>query len=448
MTISPVLMFLLQSSIAVSIYLVAWHYDAHCFTPRFQHQFLYPAAFVSAMVLMRAVNLLDIPLLNLLYTTVSLFVLCLALYRCNFQQAFVRVMPYVLVCLFCDPFSILLPAILSHHSIAEVQQSNTLSLLCCSINVLLFLFAYQIFTMLTLRYKAVTLSLQKICFLIGLIVGEVFALEAMMQMMEDSTDTIWLLLAITGFLCVDIYAAFVIYQDSRIQQEKTALELAKKQNKIQLDYYRTLGKNYQDSRILLHDMKKHLAVVEGLLQQENATAAQPYFQELYQNVNNLFQGFHCTNPILSIVMGQKISEAEEADIHISRTSKIFRWNFWRTATSRRFSPTSGITPLPQTAPFRRNSGASTFRCIRSITLSPLPLLTSSTAFSTAAAQSCTPPNPTTPALDSPASAALWKNTTASFRSSPVRRRTPLRRKSRFPFRNRVRCGHSQSGESK
>lgn len=317
MTISPVLMFLLQSSIAVSIYLVAWHYDAHCFTPRFQHQFLYPAAFVSAMVLMRAVNLLDIPLLNLLYTTVSLFVLCLALYRCNFQQAFVRVMPYVLVCLFCDPFSILLPAILSHHSIAEVQQSNTLSLLCCSINVLLFLFAYQIFTMLTLRYKAVTLSLQKICFLIGLIVGEVFALEAMMQMMEDSTDTIWLLLAITGFLCVDIYAAFVIYQDSRIQQEKTALELAKKQNKIQLDYYRTLGKNYQDSRILLHDMKKHLAVVEGLLQQENATAAQPYFQELYQNVNNLFQGFHCTNPILSIVMGQKISEAEEADIHIS-----------------------------------------------------------------------------------------------------------------------------------
>ena len=64
-------------------------------------------------------------------------------------------------------------------------------------------------------------------------------------------------------------------------------------------------------------MKKHLAVVEGLLQQENAAAAQPYFQELYQNVNNLFQGFHCTNPILSIVMGQKISEAEEADIHIS-----------------------------------------------------------------------------------------------------------------------------------
>ena len=99
-----------------------------------------------------------------------------------------------------------------------------------------------------------------------------------MQMMEDSTDTIWLLLAITGFLCVDIYTAFVIYQDSRIQQEKTALELAKKQNKIQLDYYRTLGKNYQDSRILLHDMKKHLAVVEGLLQQENATAAQPYFR--------------------------------------------------------------------------------------------------------------------------------------------------------------------------
>ena len=34
-------MFLLQSSIAVSIYLVAWHYDAHCFTPRFQQQFLY-----------------------------------------------------------------------------------------------------------------------------------------------------------------------------------------------------------------------------------------------------------------------------------------------------------------------------------------------------------------------------------------------------------------------
>ncbi|MCB7542616.1 hypothetical protein LIZ09_13275, partial [Tyzzerella nexilis] len=81
---------------------------------------------------------------------------------------------------------------------------------------------------------------------------------------------------------------------------------------IQQDYYRTRRKNYQNSHILLHDTQKHLAVVEGLLQQENATAAQPYFQELYQNVNNLFQGFHCTNPILSIVMGQKISEAEEA----------------------------------------------------------------------------------------------------------------------------------------
>ena len=65
----------------------------------------------------------------------------------------------------------------------------------------------------------------------------------------------------------------------------------------------------------MHDIKKHLEVLRSLKNLDSEQAKE-YSDVIEKEVDVLFEGFQCSNKILSVIMSQKISEAENLSIKV------------------------------------------------------------------------------------------------------------------------------------
>lgn len=82
-----------------------------------------------------------------------------------------------------------------------------------------------------------------------------------------------------------------------------------------LSNYMEISHKYEESKAIIHDIKKHLSVAEKM---KNDNVAQTeYLSEVYERMNDLFNFFHCSNKILSIILSQKISYAKSKGIKVN-----------------------------------------------------------------------------------------------------------------------------------
>lgn len=126
-------------------------------------------------------------------------------------------------------------------------------------------------------------------------------------------------IVIIGILCCFLFfnMAFIglLREISEMYQYKYELDLVKKQSELQFKHYQELSQKYQNSRKVIHDIKKHLSAMAEL-QSADRERAERYCKNIGEQVEGLFQRFECSNRILSIVMSQKILLAESFDIAV------------------------------------------------------------------------------------------------------------------------------------
>lgn len=132
--------------------------------------------------------------------------------------------------------------------------------------------------------------------------------------------------SIVGFALFNLFLAYTMRRIGDLYQQSIQLDAMKKQNEIQLAYYTSLNEKYQQSRKVIHDMKKHVTALSAL-QETNRERAEQYSVKLQSEMDSLFCGFHCTNQILSIVMSQKITEAEAEGIKVHTEVEDIAFDF-------------------------------------------------------------------------------------------------------------------------
>ena len=123
-------------------------------------------------------------------------------------------------------------------------------------------------------------------------------------------------LVVASILLLINYLVFYFFDElSTSYKYKYEASLLQMQNEIQLANYTEISKNYQESQKIIHDMKKHLYTLSQL-SSINKDKADNYRKIIEKSMDSLIIGFSCTNQILSIVMSQKISVAENKGIKV------------------------------------------------------------------------------------------------------------------------------------
>lgn len=112
--------------------------------------------------------------------------------------------------------------------------------------------------------------------------------------------------------------------------EKTSLLSVREMEKALLDdqlreqsiYLAEAKKRDEQYRSFQHDINNHLLVLSGLIQEKKYTEAEQYFNKRYISNNTLLFHISTGNPVLDVLLKEKISYARQNNITVAYTIKI------------------------------------------------------------------------------------------------------------------------------
>ena len=312
---NKILSFISSCILSTSVYIFTFLIFKKLYTPKYKTKTAYIFAFTAAVICMRLINLIGIPLLNISYTFISINMLSLILYKDSLKRMILHNTLIIFITFFCDVSTVVVWSIIKGETLVNVLSDSQLMIISNLLNIMMLFLAYKIYVTVIGNDELEMIHYNEIIVLIVMTLFEIFVSHEFVMRVSGKLDGIDLIIIIFGFLLFNIFISGIIGKLSKEYKIKYELSLSKKQNEIQLLHYQEVSSKYKESRKAVHDIKKHLSVITAL-QSSDKERAEQYGSLIEKEVDNLFFDFKCSNEILSIVMSQKIISAETENIKV------------------------------------------------------------------------------------------------------------------------------------
>ena len=264
----------------------------------------------------RMVSYFNLPaVLNSVYTIVHInfwsFILC----KEKLKPKLLLNIVCFLILFVTEIFSVAIWTVFESVSLQNVLTSDKYVIFSCALNLLLMFLVYNIFIYVLSRKELTKIKTTQIILLLLLTVFEIFVVYTYTVKISSYLDGIIELIMLVGFIAFNFAITYIIEMMANFYEDKMELQLIRTQSELQLAHYIETDKKYQESQKVIHDMKKHLYTLRKLINIDNEKADN-YCKLIEEGMDSLVIGFHCRNQILSIVMSQKISVAENENIKV------------------------------------------------------------------------------------------------------------------------------------
>ena len=160
-----------------------------------------------------------------------------------------------------------------------------------------------------------------------LIIGEILLLHFLNDIIISSKSRYEIVIILLTFLALDLYLAYLLRTISKAYQTEKELELVTQQSMLQLNAYNELNEKYAASRRVIHDVRKHISSLEGLINANRADEAERYKDLLNAELNKLMPRFECDSPILTVVINNKLDAAEKKNVDFRVDAEFTRIDF-------------------------------------------------------------------------------------------------------------------------
>lgn len=276
-------------------------------------KYVYVLSFVMYILLSCAVNFVKIPLVNTVFSMIILCVLSYFLYHTGEKNVIIN---SGIVIIYFAITDVLVTAVFSTVTLSSIY--DTLSepkfyLISGLANALVILCTNNILIQLILRCRISKISRALYTYMIFLLFFEIGILCYLIYNYSDVENNILLMLVGVGFIIMDsgiIYLFKIVSRNARLEQQA---ELLEQQREMTVKYYEGLQDRYEKSQKLLHDIKKHIRVLSNLKGYDESLKSE-YANELLVSVENIQPQFRCTDPIVSVIIWDKIQICRKEDI--------------------------------------------------------------------------------------------------------------------------------------
>lgn len=150
--------------------------------------------------------------------------------------------------------------------------------------------------------------------------GNVVSFEQASELI-DSKHLQMLTVQILGI--VSVFSVMYAYQklsDAFAISKK--LSLLEQQSRFQKQYAEEAKVHYDNTKSLRHDMKNHVLIIKGLLENRDFDKARTYLDEMDIVSTSLSFPFQTNNPVLDILLENKAALAKRKGIDISSTLRV------------------------------------------------------------------------------------------------------------------------------
>ena len=254
--------------------------------------------------------------INFIYLILSSQLLCSLMFRIPIKKSLFHNLFYCIATTFGDILTVVFMGIITKNTPSEVLSDIEVMLISCLIYILIVFLIYRVYGTILESKEILSLRLKETVFIVFLTAFEFFIMYCLTQS-KVSVNGKTLIIIVTGFVVLNVYAAYIVNAVAIGYKDKYELEAIKMQNKIQSNHYEELNNKYIETQCMIHDIEKHISAIESLSKRNNFAEADQYTLKLRDELKRYKNIFECSNKILSAVMSQKISIAESKGITVT-----------------------------------------------------------------------------------------------------------------------------------
>lgn len=229
-----------------------------------------------------------------------------------------NIMGFVMVLALCDyisyPISLYISIFINH-----VVSLNKWSLAVTVISPQLFvLYIYWIYCRISTKTNKKKSLLESLFQIIILPLFTFVNFQVMLMMSAYYLEPVMLSFIIMDMVFVVLLNIYLFYLFEKIKEnvmlKQQAIRL-EEMGKMQYTYYQKLEEKYNQSRGIIHDMKRHLQVLESKeLPKENV---EHYIGDMKELLKSYSHEVYSTHPIINVILHEKIDEARSNGIKVS-----------------------------------------------------------------------------------------------------------------------------------
>ena len=257
----------------------------------------------------------NIPLLN----TITMLALIIASTMIVFEFKRVRYLLYdllIFVSVFAaDLIATLCLSVVSNNTIYDTLQTNSLIaaryLLTC-----IFAFVLSNLAFSFVKKKYIDIRWHEIIIYAVLAMVEAVTASYIERNIQHSSTGLFLIIFLSSCFLFDIYIVLVFDKISKSRKTEKEIALLRQQSNLQFSVYKDLQQRYERSVRIVHDVKKHVNALEGLIENDNVPKAIQYRNTLFNELDKLHPSFKNDNELLSVIVNNSLLKAEQNGITV------------------------------------------------------------------------------------------------------------------------------------
>lgn len=297
--------------------LISWMYFNEKFAVKRNNKVLIAGFTVSALIQF-ALSFIGIPFINLFAFLIFNLLLCYFLFDTSVLQSIfnsVILAVTMLITELCIIYSSTL--FFDVEVLAHTSNNLVLWIQTASTKLLYFLVAYLISKLSASQSKKdLGLSKTSLLFLLPLVSIVLLHSIVLITMKVDVSQHIYTIFIISTLLL--LYANIIVFwvHESMVkaQKENTEYKLQKQKAEIDTEYYNILQNQFENSNILIHDIKRHLSSVKELASRNDCDGINKYIDSLYDEYQIKYLKKYSNHQIINAIINRYMMQCKNFGI--------------------------------------------------------------------------------------------------------------------------------------
>ncbi|MCH5202192.1 MAG: GHKL domain-containing protein [Oscillospiraceae bacterium] len=300
--------------------LISYIYLESKFVSKFHKKYQIILTYALSFALQFAVNFLEIPYFNLVAFVACVFFIALLFYNAGFVQAVSNSILLTAVMLVSELTIYYLSRFIFGTDVdLYLKNEYILIIQTISIKLLYFLIVYLIIK-ISSKDRESAFKFTKGTFLFILPVSSILVLFGIVRITEIyTTDSYFyaIFIAAAILLLYSNIIVFGVYESIlKTQIENTELQLLNQKSEIDTNYYAMLQNQYENSNILIHDIKHHLLSIKELSTQKDCIGINNYIDNLYGEYQIKYLQNYSSNKLINAIINRYAMICNDLDIKL------------------------------------------------------------------------------------------------------------------------------------
>lgn len=281
---------------------------------------LHVLSFCVVYAILFGISRLNMTTLNAISFSLLNFILIVFLYHCGIKTAIVH---SALLCFYVMFAEILvsLAITLFGYSFSEYTNNFAIMLTLIVWSKLLYMVLTMIGARIFAPHKQKNDEPGAMLLFCVLPIGSAVVTAAIIYigMVDDvsAPGALIIAIAVTALLLMNLLFLGIYNHLQKVNQENTALQLAIQRDQADAAHYQMLQEQFDNQRILVHDIKNHLRTIDILAKQGKADQIADYILKIDESLSSASQKRLTGDPILNIMLLRFQKECQEVHIKFS-----------------------------------------------------------------------------------------------------------------------------------